>query len=523
MTISPSASARLDRVLKTLPKKYAGPGGAVAVLKDGEVIVRHTWGWANAERRIPFTPQTLFRICSITKQFTCGLVLDAFPDPSVLDGDVRGRLPYLKDQVPRALHLCHNQSGLRDYWAVAMLLGAQAETPFGDRETARLIGNIRGLQFVPGTRYSYANQNFRLLSDILEARTGRSYAELLRERILAPVGMDTAFIAADTRAMPDGTEGYEGNVASGFRPAVNGMFWSGGDASIGATLDDMIAWESHIDATRGDPDGLYRRLSAPVTFSDGAPAAYGFGLARGTMFGRAITRHSGALRGWLSQRLHMAAERLSVVVLFNHSANPGAAAEDLVAAVLDTEQSKSDAEMAAPAWLGTYLEPETRLAVRLSAKDPQTILLRYGTGPEELALQADGTAAAKGTKLWPGSDGLTLELSGDNQRSLLIPAGGVAAMDIGGRYSCEELGADLTIVEAGGAFYAASTGILGDGRMELLESVGPDLWLMPCPRGIDHYPPGDWTLSFTRDASNQITGMEVGCWLARHLSYVRAI
>jgi D-aminopeptidase len=515
-------SARLDRVLQTLPKKYAGPGGAVAVLKDGAVIARHTWGWANAERRIPFTPQTLFRICSITKQFTCGLVLDAFPDPSVLDGDVKARLPYLKDQAPQALHLCHNQSGLRDYWAVAMLLGAQAETPFGDRETARLIGNTRALQFVPGTRYSYANQNFRILSDILESRTGRAYAELLRDRILTPAGMETAFIAADTRAMPDGTEGYEGSVASGFRPAVNGMFWSGGDASIGASLDDMIAWESHIDATRDDPDGLYRRLSAPVMFSDGAPAAYGFGLARGTMFGRAITRHSGALRGWLSQRLHMATERLSVVVLFNHSANPGEAVEDLVAAALDVEKPKSDVQIPTPAWLGTYVEPETGLAVRLSAKDPQTVLVRYGTGPEELALQADGTAHAKGTKLRPGSDGLMLDISGDNQSTLLIPSGGTVAMDIGGRYTCEELGADLTIVESGNAFYAASTGMLGDGRMELLESIGPDLWLMPCPRGIDHFPPGDWTLSFTRDSSNRITGMQVGCWLARRLSYTRA-
>lgn len=523
MTISPSAAARLDQVLRTLPQKYAGPGGALAVLKDGVVIARHTWGWANVERRIPFTPQTLFRICSITKQFTCGLVLDAFPDPSVLDGDVRACLPHLTDQVPQALHLCHNQSGLRDYWAVAMLLGAQAETPFGDRETARLIGNTRGLQFTPGTRYSYANQNFRLLSDILEARTGRSYAKLLRDRIFTPAGMKTAFVAADTRAMPDGTEGYEGSVASGFRPAVNGMFWSGGDASIGASLDDMIAWESHIDRTRDDPQSLYRRLSAPVTFSDGAPATYGFGLARGTMFGRAITRHGGALRGWLSQRLHMAAERLSVVVLFNHSANPGAAAEDLVAAVLDTEQSKSDAELSAPTWLGTYLEPETGLAVRLSEKDPKTISLRYGTGPEELALQADGTATAKGTTLRPGSDGLTLDISGDNQRSVLIPSGGAAAMDIGGRYLCAELGADLTIVDAGGAFYAACTGILGDGRMELLEPVGPDLWLMPCPRGIDHFPPGDWTLSFIRDGANRISGMQVGCWLARHLSYLRVV
>ncbi len=84
-----SLAARLDRALAALPRAYPGPGGAVAVLRDGEVLARHAWGWADAEQRIAFTPGTLFRICSITKQFTCALVLGAFPDPSVLDEDVR--------------------------------------------------------------------------------------------------------------------------------------------------------------------------------------------------------------------------------------------------------------------------------------------------------------------------------------------------------------------------------------------------------------------------------------------------
>src|SRR5260221_13761244 len=113
--IIPSQTTRLDRLLERLPRAYAGPGGAVAVLKAGEVLVRPAWGWANAERRIAFTPQSLFRMCSVTKQFTCALVLDAFPDPAALDADVAARLPRLETRPPGALQLCHNQSGLRDY------------------------------------------------------------------------------------------------------------------------------------------------------------------------------------------------------------------------------------------------------------------------------------------------------------------------------------------------------------------------------------------------------------------------
>jgi len=162
-------SSRLERALAALPRTYAGPGASL----DG-MIARHSWGWANAERRIPFTPQSLFRMCSITKQFTCALMLDAFPDPTVLDADVHRHLPRLDGPAPGALHLCHNQSGMRDYWAVAMLQGAPVESAFGGREAARLIAGTRTLHFAPGTRYSYANQNFRILSDILEPAKPRN-------------------------------------------------------------------------------------------------------------------------------------------------------------------------------------------------------------------------------------------------------------------------------------------------------------------------------------------------------------
>src|ERR1700761_2415373 len=272
-----SLTTRLDHLAARIPRAYPGPGGAIAALRNGEVLLRHAWGYANAERRIPFTPKTLFRMCSITKQFTCAVVLDTFPDPAVLDADVRARLPLLQQPAPSALHLCHNQSGLRDYWAVAMLHGSPAEAPFGDTEAARVIAGTRSLQFTPGTRYSYVNQNFRILSDIVAERAGRNFADLLRARVFDRAGMDTAFLAADTRAMPDGTEGYEGTPASGFRAAENRVVWTG-DAGLGASLDDMIAWERHIDATRDDPDALYSRLSAPTTFADGTEAPDGFGL-----------------------------------------------------------------------------------------------------------------------------------------------------------------------------------------------------------------------------------------------------
>ena len=510
---------RLDRALEGLPRAYPGPGGAAAVLRDGEVLARHAWGWANAELRIPFTPRTLFRVCSNTKQFTCGLVLDAFPDPTVLDADVAARLPNLEQPAPGALHLCHNQSGLRDYWAVAMLHGAPAESPFGDAQANRVVAGTRTLHFTPGARFSYVNQNFRILSDILQDRTGRSFAELLRTRIFDPVGMASAFVAADTRAMPDGTDGYEGTVADGFRAAENRIIWTG-DAGLGASLDDMIAWERHIDATRDDATSLYQRLSAPVTFADGARASYGFGLNRGYELGRAITGHGGGLRGWRSHRLYAVAERVSVVVMFNHLANAHDAAVDLLAAALDVERPPRVSSLPAPSWLGSYLEPETGILARVEAAPEGRVKARYGHGAMTLDLHEDGTAGDDDARLRPVQGGLWMDLPHDNQSSLLRPCAGEAARDIAGRYHCAELDADLTIADAGGVLYGSFSGFLGQGRMELLEPIAADIWLMPCPRSLDYTPPGDWTLAFRREAGQPV-GVEIGCWLARRLTYER--
>jgi D-aminopeptidase len=513
-------SATLESVVENLPRAYPGPGGAAAVIRDGEVLIRHAWGWANAERRIPFTPHSLFRICSITKQFTCAAVLDAFPDPSALDNDVRARLPGLKQGLPGALHLCHNQSGLRDYWAVAMLHGAGAEDPFGEAEAAKVIAGARSLQFKPGTRYSYANQNFRLLGDIVQARAHRPLAEVLRRRVFDPAGMETAFLAADTRAMPDGTEGYEGSSADGFRAAENRILWTG-DAGMGASLDDMIAWERHIDATRDDPAALYSRLIAPVEFADGAPAGYGFGLGRSIELGRQVSGHGGGLRGWRSHRMYAPAERVSVVVLFNHLSDAHAAAVDLFAATLGEERSKKEPPAVTPEWLGAYREPQSGLSVRLEAGEPGQMLVRYGYPAQTLDLTDDGAAGDDGSRLQLRKGALWLDRPRENLSVRLEGCGDAGAGRLVGRYRCAELDADLTIAEPGGALYGAFSGFLGQGRMEQLQSVGGDLWVLPCLRALDFTPPGDWTLAFAPGPDGLAASVTVGCWLARGLEFAR--
>jgi D-aminopeptidase len=516
--LSAATIAAMEKALETVPIAYPGAGGAIAVVREGEVLARHSWGWADLERRLPFTPQTLFRVCSISKQFTCATMLSHFPDPTVLDADVRARMPLLEG-APGALQLAHNQSGLRDYWATAMLCGSPVEAPFEEAQADHLIRMTRSLHFEPGTRYSYCNQNFRMLGDIVAARGGRDYGALIRSTIFDLAGMPTALLCADTSAMPDGTVGYEGDQETGFRPAVNRIHWTG-DAGIGASLEDMIAWEKFIDRTRDDAESVYQRMSAPVHFKDGTQASYGFGLSRMKLLGRKATGHGGGLRGWRSFRFYVPEERLSIVVLFNHMADARAAALDVLATLIEGEARPASALPSG--WTGAYQEPESGLVVRLESGRKHQIKLYYsGYTAELLELQPDGTIGAGHTRLRQGADGMWMDREGENQSTRLVPVLGDAARDIDGSFRSAEYGAEFTVQSRGGAIYGAFTGFLGEGTMEMLLPVGPDLWRTPMPRALDHSPPGDWTLQFLRDDKDSVVGVRVGCWLARRVDFVR--
>lgn len=508
--------AALDRALTALPRLYPGPGGVAGVVLDGQVIARHAWGWADPALRRPMTARTGMPICSISKQFTCAALLDAAPDPERLAPGLRDLLPALETPLPSVAHLAHNQSGLRDSWALTVLHGAQPEGRFTRADAGRLFARMRSGHFAPGTRYAYSNGNFRLLADLLERATGRGIAAHYAA-LFDRFGMETARLGADTAIDPD-ARGHEGNPATGWLPATNRIWWEG-DAGIVASLDDLLAWERAIDAMRDDAGSLYARLSVPVRFADGRPAAYGWGLAHESVAGVAVTGHGGALRGWRARRLHAAAARLSVVVMFNHEANAHAAATALMRAALGAPPAAPAAPVP-PGWHGAWLEPETGLLLTVDADET-----RFATGPEALAPDAEGLSGGAMT-LRRAGDGVTLirpaeNLTGNARPVAPLPPEVAPQGDIAGRYASAETGSTLEIVAAGGGWSAGFTGFLGQGPMEPLEPVAPDLWALWTRRGMDAAAPGRWTVQLHRYADGRVAGLTVGCWLARGVGFAR--
>lgn len=520
--MSTNISQNLDRAISDLPMRFPGPGGGVAVVKDGVPIVRHAWGFANLEQRVPYTVGTLAPICSITKQFTCATLLNICPDPTELDSTIAAQLPQLTFTKPTTLNLANNQSGLRDYWALTVLCGAMPEGEFRPADAAKLVGLTRSLHFEPGSAYSYSNGNFRMLATAIEQKAKRPFGELLIERITKPAGMESAVFAAETADLPGDAVGYEGTLQTGWRPGISRIHWTG-DAGICASIDDMIAWERFIDRTRDDSDGIYSRLAKPVTFNNGSGAAYGLGLARKTRWGRAMTGHGGAIRGWRLQRFWVPSERLSVVVAFNHESDSQAAAMYLLAAALGESDVTAPSDGTAGAgFAGTWLDSDTGLLLDVTLNSDGTLVGSYDGGGETLSVGADGVARGLNMTLKREDGAIRIDRPGDAIHTLATPVASAPSDGIAGIYHAAELGSDLEIVKTGGSWFAGFNGFLGKGPMMPLLPVGLDLWRLVCNRSLDAPSPGDWTVRIRQTTNGKIEKLSIGCWLARNVNFERS-
>ncbi|MEO3388850.1 D-aminopeptidase [Mesorhizobium sp. CAU 1741] len=511
-------TVKLERAIEALPLEYPGPGGVAGVVSDGEVITARAWGYADLAWHRQMLASTRLPICSISKQFTCGVLLARLASLDELEGGLGRLLPRFKEPLPSVAELCHNQSGLRDYWALSVLLGASAGHTFSRDDAIRLFEGMESGHFAPGTRYSYSNGNYRLLAELVEAETGSPLEAHYRDLIWGPAGMETAVAAPDTRFPVDEVIGYEGNAVCGFYPAVNGIYWTG-DAGISASLTDMLAYESWIDRHRDDEGSLYARMTRPVTFKDGTPAAYGYGVARGKLEDMDTTGHGGALRGFSAYRLHIASRRLSVFVAFNHEADAQQAALRLARAALGLPEPRTTA--ADESWRGRWMCSETGLLCRIDAGETGAFL-NFSSSVERLLPASDGSLHGPGVVVVRRGPALRMLRKNENLVCHLEPLESVETADAGeiaGRYVCDELGAAMVIEAADGGVYARFEGFLGAGPMELVRPAGPDMWTVATRRTLDAPAPGDWTLSVRRGTAGAVTGCVLGCWLARGLRY----
>lgn len=266
--------------------------GAVAVGRNGEIAYAAGFGQANQERDVANTADTRFLIGSLTKQFTAALVLTLVRDGRVeLHEHLSTYLPgYAGPGGERITlhHLLAHRSGLPSRANVRSAADSE-------------VGAAAPLDFEPGTQYAYSNAGYIVLGLVVEAVTGRSYDEALRERVLGPAGIDSDIgYPSKTDAMDDLATGYVDTWWSwGHRRATTvnpeGPFSAG---ALYATPKALVHWTRALHGGVVLPDSLVEAMATPYSES-----GYGYGLfvEKDTASGLGavtITHHGGGINGF---------------------------------------------------------------------------------------------------------------------------------------------------------------------------------------------------------------------------------
>ena len=325
--------------------------GAVLVARDGKIILRKGYGYADVERRRPYTPETQHEIASLSKMFTAmgALKLRTAGKLRLEDSICK----YLADcpaawQPITVQQLMRHTSGIPDY-EEPLELGSAKYLEFMTRPdaVARILAQARTLplDFPPGTKFSYSNTGYIVLGNVIEKAAGQPFTDYITKTILRPAGMIHSG-AVNARTLPKnlahgytfGDIGWEKTLAGW--PLTSGQLKQqpqlattppSGDGWLYSTVDDLYRWSQLMDGSR-----LVPAAEAAEVFTPGL-SNYGYGWFIEDAFKRKRLRHTGALPGYTSHFSKFPADKITLIIFSNLDRAPmGRIVRDVTAIVLGT-------------------------------------------------------------------------------------------------------------------------------------------------------------------------------------------
>lgn len=297
---------------------YTGdvPGASVLVLRDGEPILRRSYGLANIEEHVAATPAVNYRLASVTKQFTAAAILLLAEDGKLqLDDPIRKWLPTLPDATDAITirQVLSHMSGLIDYEDV---IPPTMTAQLHDTDVLKILESQNRTYFPPGTGYRYSNSGYALLALIVGRASGTDFASFLRERIFKPLGMNnTVAYEEDISTVANRAFGYSETNGSWARTDQSQTSAVLGDGGIYSSIDDLAKWDAALYDERLLSDESRKLAFTPVTPTDDPSVEYGMGwrITAETLW------HSGETMGFRNVIVRYPQRHMSVIVLTNRN------------------------------------------------------------------------------------------------------------------------------------------------------------------------------------------------------------
>lgn len=318
---APDASGATD-ALDKLVAKYegqVGPGVEVLVVQDGKELYRRSAGMANVEYKIPITPDSVFHIASVSKQFTAYAVCLLEQEGKLKwEDDVHKYLPELPDYGAKITlrNLATHTSGVRDFYDLSSMVGFTESDVSSNDQILRLLFQQKHLNFKPGTKFEYGNTSFTLLGEVVARVAKKPLAEFLDERIFTPLGMNHTLVVNDPELLIP-NRAYSYYVLGGvlYKRLLGPM--NVGSTGINSTADDLVRWSQNFESPKVGDEQTVKRMAEQVTLADGTRLGYALGQEFKTYRGLKIAFHGGGDAGYRSYLIRVPDKKLTIVVLSN--------------------------------------------------------------------------------------------------------------------------------------------------------------------------------------------------------------
>ncbi len=313
--MTPAIAAQIDGLMRRAVAQQHLAGISLAIGHNGTVIFAKGYGYRNLAKRLPATPETIYNIASMSKQFTAACVLLLQQDGKLnIDDHLSKYLPGFQngDKITIREVLDHT-SGLTDYLD---LLDNSTLTP---AKVDAAIYKLK-LKFPPGSKYEYSNSNFIVAGLIVTRVSGMPFDEFVRTRIFTPLDLRSTSIGTSPLDLPGGAVGY--TVVKGRTIPVDpkddsAIILDFPDGGVNTTVLDLIKWDYALDSGRVIDPAMLKLMFTPSGRRSDWPGGYALGVGLDSVAGHREVAHTGGWTGFTGENATLPDERFAVVMVTN--------------------------------------------------------------------------------------------------------------------------------------------------------------------------------------------------------------